>query len=124
MYCPKCNSSMEPIKFQDIEIHKCTGCQGIWFDNLDHELLKSMKGSEAIDTGDPKDGAEFDQVDDYNCPRCHGKMVRLVDNEQPHIWYECCHSCFGAFFDAGEFSDYKNRSVVDFIVDLFVRERK
>ena len=124
MKCPKCYSPMEAIQFQDIEVNKCTGCEGIWFDDMEQELLKHLKGSEAIDTGDPKDGAQFNNIDDYRCPRCGGNMVKMVDNEQPHIWYERCHSCFGVFFDAGEFSDYKNRSFVDYIADFFIRERK
>jgi Zn-finger nucleic acid-binding protein len=115
---------MEPEKFEDITVEKCTGCEGLWFDSMEHEQLKKLRGSETIDTGDPKDGAEFNHIDDYSCPRCGGKMVKMVDSEQPHIWYERCHSCFGAYFDAGEFRDYKHRSIVDFVADMFVRERK
>jgi len=124
MKCPKCNSLMETVEFKGIEIDQCGSCEGIWFDNLEHEELKNMKGSEVIDTGDAKDGAMYDQMDDYSCPKCGGKMVRMVDKDQPHIWYERCHSCFGAFFDAGEFRDYKHRSFIDYIGDIFVRERK
>jgi Zn-finger nucleic acid-binding protein len=51
-------------------------------------------------------------------------MVKMVDKDQPHIWYEQCHSCFGVYFDAGEFNDYKHRSLFDYIGDIFVKERK
>ena len=124
MKCPKCDSEMEILEFNDIEVDKCTGCEGIWFDNLEYEELKNMKGSDVIDTGDPTEGAQNDHIDDYPCPKCGGKMVKMVDKAQPHIWYEQCHACFGVYFDAGEFRDYKNRSLFDYIGDIFVKERK
>ncbi len=124
MNCPKCESLMETVEFKGVEVDKCSSCEGIWFDNLEYEDLKGMKGSEAIDTGDPKDGALYDHIDNYPCPKCGGNMVKMVDKDQPHIWYEQCHSCYGVFFDAGEFSDYKHRSFIDYISDIFVKERK
>jgi len=124
MHCPKCSSEMSAMKFNEIEYFKCSGCEGLWFNNLEHEILKSMKGSESIDTGDAKEGVLYDAVSNYNCPNCSGHMDRLVDKDQPHLWYEVCHSCYGAFFDAGEFRDYKEFDVFDFIASFFVKERK
>jgi Zn-finger nucleic acid-binding protein len=51
-------------------------------------------------------------------------MVKMVDHKQPHIWYETCHSCFGVFFDAGEFRDFKEETLADYFKDLFAKERK
>ena len=48
----------------------------------------------------------------------------MVDRAQPHIWYEACTRCYGVFFDAGEFRDYKETSVLDFFRDLFAKERR
>jgi Zn-finger nucleic acid-binding protein len=36
-----------------------------------------------------------------------------VDKDQFHIKYESCPTCFGTFFDAGEFSDLKDHTVVE-----------
>ena len=44
MNCPKCNSMMEKVEYQSIEIDRCTNCYGIWFDMLEAEHLKEMKG--------------------------------------------------------------------------------
>ena len=123
MDCPKCGSTLSTMKYNDIEYEKCSGCEGLWFHNLEHEVLKNMTGSESIDTGDPKDGAVLDNISDYRCPSCSGNMVNLVDKEQPHIRFEVCHSCYGVFFDAGEFRDYKKESFIDFIASFFVKER-
>lgn len=123
MICPKCSSTMDVVDFEGYEIQKCSGCEGLWFENLEHELLKDIKGSETIDTGDAKDGALYDVMDSYDCPVCSSKMVKLVDKDQTHIWYEVCHSCFGVFFDAGEFRDYKDYTLFDVIGELFAQER-
>jgi len=51
-------------------------------------------------------------------------MIRMVDNKQPHIWYESCTICNGVFFDAGEFKDYKEHTFADFIKSFQKKERK
>jgi Zn-finger nucleic acid-binding protein len=38
-------------------------------------------------------------------------MVRMVDAAQPHIWVESCPVCHGTFFDAGEFTDFKEHRI-------------
>ncbi|MBN2684878.1 MAG: zf-TFIIB domain-containing protein [Pontiellaceae bacterium] len=123
MQCPKCNSEMEVVQFESVEVDRCTGCQGIWFDQFEVEDLKKMKGSEVIDCGDPKVGAQQNTNDHINCPKCHTPMIRMVDNQQPHIWYEGCVVCYGLFFDAGEFKDYKKETILDFFKDLRTKER-
>jgi len=40
-------------------------------------------------------------------------MIRMVDSEQPHIWFEACKTCNGVFLDAGEFTDLKERTLLD-----------
>jgi Zn-finger nucleic acid-binding protein len=124
MDCPKCNSPMEKIQYDAVQVDRCTGCAGIWFDQFEKEALKSLKGSESVDSGDPKAGKELNQVATINCPVCHTQMTRLVDVKQSHIWYESCPVCYGMFFDAGEFKDYKKETVLDFFKSLVTQERK
>jgi Zn-finger nucleic acid-binding protein len=50
-------------------------------------------------------------------------MVRMVDPDQTHIWYERCSSCRGSFFDAGEFRDLSTHSIADFFKRLAAPER-
>ncbi len=50
---------MEKVEFEKIEVDRCKDCQGIWFDILEHEDLKKIQGSEAINVGDPEKGARF-----------------------------------------------------------------
>ena len=123
MNCPKCHAEMEVVEYAGISVDRCTGCKGIWFDMLEHEQLKKIEGSESIDIGSAALGETFDTVDHIDCPVCKTQMIRMVDRLQPHIWYEACTTCYGVFFDAGEFRDFKERTVLDFFRDLFSGER-
>ena len=33
LQCPKCKHGMEEVTLEDITIDRCTGCQGLWFDD-------------------------------------------------------------------------------------------
>ena len=124
MKCPKCDSDMEKVTYENIEIDRCVNCKGIWFDMLEHEDLKAIEGSESIDIGDAQVGEEYNKVEKIDCPVCHTQMIRMVDRKQHHIWYEACTVCNGVFFDAGEFRDYKRETVLDFFRDLLTKGRK
>lgn len=123
MKCPKCAEALEVVEYASIQVDRCTGCKGIWFDMLEHEHLKTIEGSESIDIGDEQVGRKYRDMTRVPCPVCKTDMIRMVDREQPHIWYEACTTCYGVFFDAGEFRDYKERTVMDFFRDLFAGER-
>ena len=123
MKCPKCDSDMEKVAYEQIEVDRCTKCKGIWFDMLEHEKLKAIQDSESIDIGDPDVGKEYNKIAKCDCPECHTQMIAMVDRKQPHIWYEACTVCFGVFFDAGEFKDYKEETILDFFKDLFTKGR-
>ena len=119
MQCPKCTATMSKLTHGDIEVDRCTGCRGIWFDLLEREKLVHLQGSERIDIGNPDQGAVWNQIDRIDCPVCGTRMIAMVDAEQPHVWFEACKSCNGVFLDAGEFKDLKERTLLDRLRDLF-----
>ena len=124
MYCPKCLKRMEQITVEGITVDRCLECKGLWFDALEHERLLEVAGSEIIDVGNPKIGKKLNHLEKITCPKCKGSlMVEMVDMEQPHIWYEKCHVCNGAYFDAGEFTDLKEKNLTDVLKRLFARGR-
>ncbi len=123
MNCPKCDAPTEKVTHGSIEVDRCSECKGIWFNMLEAEHLKDMEGSEAIDAGDPKLGKKYKEMKHVKCPVCHDEMIGMVNAQQPHIWYESCPVCYGIFFDAGEFKDYKEETVLDYFRDLFAKER-
>jgi len=109
---------MDTVTYENVEIDRCTGCAGIWFDMLEADKLKELEGSEAIDSGDAKVGVEYDKKQKIDCPKCKTPMIRMVDHAQPHIHFESCTVCYGLFFDAGEFSDYKHENLMGFFKKL------
>ncbi len=113
MNCPKCNAAMEKVTYQSIEVDRCTHCYGLWFDLLEHKQLKSLRGSEAIERGAPEMGKKLEEIKGVNCPVCQTQMTRIADVRQPHLRYESCPVCHGVFFDAGEFRDYKQETILE-----------
>ena len=114
---------MEKVSHGAIDIDRCSGCAGIWFDLLELEKLVRQEGSARLDTGNPDTGEKFDKVDRVDCPVCLTPMIRMVDADQPHIGYEACKICSGVFLDAGEFADLADRTIVDRLRDFFAGER-
>ena len=123
MKCPKCASLTKVVKFQTVEVDQCTNCKGLWFDMLEEEDLKKLKGSDVIDSGNKNTGKKQNKIVDINCPKCSVKMIRMVVNGQPHIWYEACPICYGTYFDAGEFKDATKETFFDIIKDILKGER-
>ncbi len=123
MKCPKCQAEMKKIEFEGVEVDRCTGCYGIWFDFQEQQQLKARPGARQIDSGDPAVGGTMNRIDTIDCPRDGTRLTRMVDRVQPHLWYEACPTCYGVFFDAGEFKDYSRHTLLESIRDLFPKER-
>lgn len=105
MQCPKCGSECEEVSAPEGVVDRCSNCQGLWFDNMEHEDLKPHAA--LVDIGDAEKGAQFNIIDRIFCPRCPSSpLIRMVDPQQPHIWFESCTTCYGRFYDAGEFRDF------------------
>ncbi len=124
MRCPKCRADMEQVEYEGTEIDRCTICSGIWFDAGEIDILRDKHAAAIIDTGDASTGKQSNAIDRYQCPRCSGDMVRVVDPQQTHIWYETCGSCSGSFLDAGELRDLSTVSIADFFKGLATPKRK
>lgn len=108
----------------DIHIHRCEVCAGLWVkpDALD-KMKSTWMAEAALDIGSPKIGSDLNSVDDINCPEGHGKMAKRVDERQPHIWYEQCLTCQGIYLDAGEFTDLKFETPLDRIRSMLAGKR-
>jgi len=118
MECPKCLSKMEVIDFQGVEIDRCTDCFGMFFDHLEKEDLKTLKGAESIDIGDDFVGARFNEILDVACPKCKIKMNHVFQEEPFLVKFESCPQCHGAYFDVGEFRDYMEEEIFEEFQDI------
>lgn len=119
MKCPKCAGEMEKIDYEGVVIDRCGNCRGIWFDMLEHEDLKAISGSEVIDTGSPEQGRANDDKRRIQCPVCDQPMISMVVAAQPHIAYEACTVCYGIYFDAGEFRDFREETFAEAWKSIF-----
>ena len=124
MNCPKCHGAMQTVEFAGVEVDRCRLCRGLWFDEFEKDELKDLDGAESLDIGSAEAGARMNEIDLIPCPRCGGgQMVRMVDFEQPHIWFEHCAVCGGSFFDAGEFRDLTSVTIQDFFRRFVAKPR-
>ena len=123
MRCPKCRADMEQINYEGTEVDRCSYCNGIWFDDGELELLSNKQAATAIDTGAHDSSKNLNQLDEYDCPRCGGEMIKKVDPQQTHIWYESCGECNGSFFDAGELLDLSEHTISDYFKRLVTPKR-
>jgi len=103
---------MEPISHEGVTIDRCTGCEGLWFDGNEADHLKSVPGSDALDSGSAHKGRRYNEHDAINCPHCARQMEKTADWRQTHIWFEICRE-HGVFMDAGEFTDLKHETLSD-----------
>jgi Zn-finger nucleic acid-binding protein len=106
---------MEVVRFEDIDVDRCVRCGGLWFDRLEDEKLRERAGAEAIDSGPSWQASMHNEQGNVFCPVDGTLMVRLVDEAQPQIWLESCPMCHGTFFDAGEFTEFKERALGEFV---------
>lgn len=120
--CPKCHHGMEVVVHDEIEIDRCTNCKGLWFDDDEAHRMRAIEGSELVDHGDSTEGWKYDSREDIDCPHCGKRMHKSYDAKQQHIWYEVCHD-HGMFMDAGEFTDLKDESMLDWFRSLIKGNR-
>lgn len=114
MQCPKCSQKMEKVFTKFGIVDRCTGCAGMWFDVLEDQ--DTAAHASVIDTGSPSVGKQYNAIDKIQCPVCQNSpLLRMVDPAQPHIWFEGCATCYGRFYDAGEFRDVSEHTLGDLI---------
>ncbi len=122
MHCPKCNHIMGKVTYKSIEVDRCVNCRGIWFDRLEVEQLKNLKGSDLIDTDNVKKGEAYNRIREISCPKCNIPMVQKTEKGKSHIAYETCNSCQGLFLDAGEFKRFKSKNtILNYLKNIFNR---
>jgi Zn-finger nucleic acid-binding protein len=114
--CPKCIGQLQKVIYQKIEIDRCDHCAGIWFDRLEAEQLKQIKGSEYLDKCTiPRSNRRSHTS---CCPKCQQQMLKMLDLDKHAIWYEKCSRCQGIWLEAGQFSQYKQNFSQKGVINL------
>jgi len=113
MDCPKCQNTMNEIENMSFSAAKCSSCNGIWFRDGGHEVAKKLASAKDIDQTKSNAASDYNLVRDFDCPECDSTMIKMVDPTQLNIELESCSSCFGVYFDAGEFSDFSEFTLIE-----------
>lgn len=115
MQCPKCSSSMETATFDEVEVDRCTGCKGLWFQKGELARLReeTWMADYVLDEGSAKIGRKYNSITAVDCPECGADMKQESDPSQPHIVFETCPEDHGTFLDAGEFTDLLHKTFWD-----------
>lgn len=122
MNCPKCKAEMEQIQICEIEIDRCSRCRGIWFDQQEQDQIQCGRGTHKADVGHQAIGEHYNQLRDIQCPRCHVAMQeKELRRGRIPIQIEACPQCGGSYFDAGEFRDFAEPTIMEFAKDLIAR---
>jgi Zn-finger nucleic acid-binding protein len=112
---------MESIVVDGVEVDRCAGCEGLWFDAGELDWLAQDEVAEAIDVGEVR---ALNHVTEIDCPRCGKPMKHVADRHKPDVRYEVCIGCEGAFLDAGEFRDLARLSLAELFRGLIRRRRR
>ena len=113
MDCPVCHNVMITLELKDVEIDYCSGCEGIWLDAGELELLlgepqkaKQLLNSFTIDSKSTEKTR--------NCPICDKKMQKIVvGSSTPVLRIDKCRRGDGLWFDRGELNDICERAQLD-----------
>lgn len=124
MICPICKDSMVILELSEVEIDFCAGCNGIWLDNGELELLlEDAKEREILLNTLNADPAHPEKP--YHCPICNKKMEKVHVGENKDVLIDKCLKGHGLWFDKGELKAVlelgadENNKVLNLIKEMF-----
>lgn len=124
MDCPKCGERMQLVSQESINVDRCTGCGGMWFDLFEAEDLIELEAGPSVDDGNRIKGMMMNRIRDINCPKCGKQMQTVSDREDPNLKFEVCTDCHGYFLDAGELRDMAHVTTGEKMLETLVFKAK
>jgi Zn-finger nucleic acid-binding protein len=117
--CPKCGKKMAQVQEAGVTIDRCRACGGIWLDALELERVLATPGAaRRIDPPAPVIESRTGREGAALCPRDRSLLIRMTDHAQPHVRYDSCEVCGGAFLDAGELRDLGQFTLIERVRSL------
>lgn len=128
MDCPVCSEPMITLELEDVEIDYCQGCEGIWLDAGELELL--LGGSEQAQNFVKSFTKASESTEKKRrCPICLKKMEKVFAGED--VLIDRCRKGDGLWLDGGELRQILEKSRLDqadkikkTLAEMFGRERK
>lgn len=109
MKCPNCAGRLEQVAYAGIAVDRCTDCKGLWFDIMEADMLRRVRGAAELDISELDLVAADDSLREILCPKCQTRMTHMADSRDPLLTYEKCPVCYGVWFDAGKFRHFYER---------------
>jgi len=106
--CPRCQEDLTTITLEGLELEKCTGCEGMWFDAselnsfIDGAQTPEPSDIEAISDNQQQTGVQSKETA-LDCPKCDGvKLIAFEYDGDTGIELDSCPSCHGLWLDKNE----------------------
>jgi len=113
MDCPVCRNAMITMELSEVEIDYCTGCEGIWLDAGELEMLLG-NGEKTRGFIKSFNKAQESTEKQRKCPICDKKMEKIiVGHDKPALMIDRCVRGDGLWFDRGELNDVIERARLD-----------
>ena len=113
MDCPVCKNAMIVMELAEVEIDYCPGCEGIWLDAGELEMLLGDKQKSRALIGSfikvKRTGEEA-----RKCPICDKKMEKIdVGEGEAVLMIDRCVKGDGLWFDKGELKEIIDKAKLD-----------
>jgi uncharacterized protein len=109
MDCPACKSQMFVMEYDGLELDRCPGCEGVWFDGGELALLFADEEDRAHPELVPDLVAGLPDADvgekKRRCPVCRKHMRKVNIGPRRRVLVDACGRGHGLFFDHGEVAD-------------------
>jgi Zn-finger nucleic acid-binding protein len=95
MKCPVCRIPTYVVEFDQIEIDMCAGCEGLWFDRGELDLLLDDDAGQALTAAAASEAVR-------SCPLCAKPMAKVNIGPGGGVLIDSCGEGCGLWFDRGE----------------------
>ena len=125
MICPVCKDSMVVLELEQVEIDYCTGCEGVWLDAGELELLLETEDERSRLINLFKE-AKPEKEKSFDCPICGKRMLKFEVGEQAKVVIDKCKKNHGLWFEKGELkkvvefgSENKQNKIINLLTEMF-----
>ena len=120
MNCPKCEGKLKQKLFNNVSIHECDSCFGMWFDKEELNRAKDSTDEDLrwldFDIFEQKQNKYFKKESSRVCPRDESKL-KTFTYFNSKISIEVCSMCQGIWLDSEEFE-----RIIKYLEDKVVSE--
>lgn len=109
MKCPKCNSILIEVNWEDLKADQCPACHGYFLHTKEakHRLAPLISSSQI------KDSEKYIELNRKPglCPQCLITMMQKRPLWTPKILIDQCTKCKGFWFESGELAEIKLKKI-------------